>query len=126
MRNPVKTRVLVLDDDQLVADTLSLISNANGYECEARYSATGAFDRVCSSAPALVLCDLSMPKENGWQLAERIRQSLPEIRLLLLTAYADYAAETLGTAAGVATRLTLLMQPRRPDDLLRESRALFA
>ena len=49
----MKTRVLVVDDDRLVADTLSLIYNVNGYECEARYSAADGFQRAPAHAHGL-------------------------------------------------------------------------
>lgn len=122
----MKTRVLVVDDDHLVADTLSMIFNANGYECEARYSAADAFERAKEFTPALVLCDVVLPEESGLQLAWRMQQQLPKTRVLMLTAYAANAA-SLSAEARRLNRPTLrtLSKPCRPDDLLRESSRLL-
>lgn len=122
----MKPRVLVVDDDRLVADTLSLIYNANGYECEARYSAADGFARAKDFSPALVLCDVTMPEENGLQLAERMQEALPETRVLMLTAYASNAAKVHAHSHRLRQPLKLLSKPCRPDDLLRESRALLS
>ena len=121
----MKPRVLVVDDDRLVADTLCMIFQANGFESEARYSAADAFERAQSFTPALMLCDVSMPGESGLQLAERIHAALPEIRLLMLTAYASNLVHVRAHAQTMRHPLTMLSKPCRPDDLLRETRALL-
>ena len=121
----MKTRVLVIDDDRLVADTLSLIYNANGYECEARYSAAEGFERAKEFAPALMLCDITMPEESGLQLAARVQEAMPETRLLMLTGYASNAAKASAHAARTRRPLRVLSKPCRPDDLLRETQLLL-
>lgn len=121
----MKTRVLVIDDDRLVADTLSLIYNANGFECEARYSAAEGFERARDFLPALLVCDVTMPEESGLQLAHRIEQSMPDVHVLLLTAYASNAAKVSAQSPQMRRPLKLLSKPCRPDDLLRETRALL-
>ncbi len=121
----MKTRVLVVDDDRLVADTLSLIYNANGYECEARYSAAEGFARARDFSPDLLLCDVTMPEENGLQLADRLQQAMPHVRLLMLTAYSSNAAVVSAHSRRLQRPLKLLSKPCRPDDLLRETYAVL-
>ena len=121
----MKTRVLVIDDDRLVADTLSLVYNANGYECEARYSAEEGLARARDFSPALLLCDVTMPDASGLQLADRMQAEMPETRLLLLTAYASNAVQVNQHSRRMGRPLKLLNKPCRPDDLLRETRALL-
>ncbi len=122
----MKTRVLVVDDDRLVADTLSLIYNANGYECEARYSAAEGFERAKEFSPALLLCDITMPEESGLELAARLQEAMPHIRMLMLTAYASNGAKVTAYAHQRRRPLKVLHKPCRPDDLLRETQALLA
>ena len=121
----MKTRVLVVDDDRLVADTLSMIYNANGYEAEARYSAAEGFARAKDFSPALILCDVTMPEESGLDLAERMQDILPNIQMLMLTAYASNAAKVTAHSRRLRRPLKLLNKPCRPDDLLRESKAML-
>lgn len=138
----MKVRVLVVDDDRLVADTLCSIFRANGFESEARYSAATGFEYAQSYRPALMLCDVIMPGESGVQLAGRVRETLPNTQLLLLTAYPSGAAQLRGhiaelsaqggglredsfEGASLQTWPRLLSKPCRPDDLLRETRTLL-
>lgn len=121
----MKTRVLVVDDDRLVADTLCMIYRVNGFESEARYSAADGFERAKSFAPDMVLCDVTMPEESGLELAQRMQEALPGTRLLLLTAYASNAAMVRAQSRRMMRPLKLLSKPCRPDDLLRETRELL-
>ena len=121
----MKYRVLVVDDDRLVADTLSLIFNANGYECEARYSAADGFSRARDFSPDVLLCDVTMPDESGLQLAARMHDANPDIRMLMLTAYASNAPMVSAQSRRLRRPIKLLSKPCRPDDLLRETQALL-
>jgi CheY-like chemotaxis protein len=122
----MKTRVLVVDGDRLVADTLNLIFRANGFECEAVYTAAEALERSRTFQPQLLLCDVSMPAENGLQLAEKLSLEQPGCRLLLLTAYAGNVARVESHAEALRRPLKLLRKPCRPEELLSEAHALLA
>ncbi len=115
----MKQRVLVIDDDKLVADTLNLIFLANGFQSEARYSAAAGLERARSFDPELVLCDVTMPDKNGLQLAEQLNQELPQIRMLMLTAYSSNASKVEAQSSRLGRPLKLLCKPCRPEDLLR-------
>ena len=115
----MKQRVLVIDDDKLVADTLNLIFLANGFQSEARYSAAAGMERARSFDPELVLCDVTMPDKNGLQLAEQLTLELPKIQMLMLTAYSSNAHEVEVEAVRLGRPLKLLNKPCRPEELLR-------
>lgn len=121
----MKARVLVVDDDRLVADTLCMIFQANGYESEARYSAAEGLERAQSFEPAVILCDVTMPDESGLQLAARVEETMPGTRMLMLTAYASNAPHVREQSRRMQRPLRLLSKPCRPDDLLRETRAIL-
>ena len=118
-------RVLVVDDDRLVADTLSLIFRANGFESEARYSAASGLARARSFMPELLLCDVTMPEADGLTLVDAISSEIPECRLLMLTAYASNAHRVHETSSRLPRPLRLLSKPCRPELLLREAEALL-
>ena len=121
----MKRRVLVIDDDRLVADTLNLIFRANGYESEAVYSAAEGLARARTFAPGLLLCDITMPGETGLQLAEKVQLEMPHCKLLLLTAYASNVAKVEQHISRMKKPLKLLNKPCRPETLLREAHDLL-
>ena len=62
-------RVLIVDDERTIADTLVLIFSANGYETRASYSAEQALEIIADWLPDLAILDVVLPKMNGVDLA---------------------------------------------------------
>jgi CheY-like chemotaxis protein len=122
----MKQRVLVVDDDKLVADTLNLIFLANGFQSEARYSAAEALERARTFDPQLLLCDVSMPEGTGLQLVDQIHKELPQTRLLMLTAYSSNAEKVEAHSNTLGRPLKLLSKPCRPEELLRTAKEMLA
>ena len=115
-------RILVVDDERLVADTLQLIFTKNGFQAEAVYSAEQALARVPEFQPELLLCDITMPGGlDGIELIERMAKLCPGCRVIVLTGYyvnLERVAEQsrlLGRSANVLTK------PCQPVELLREA-----
>lgn len=121
----MKKRVLVVDDDRLVADTLSMIFRVNGFDAQARYSAKEGLACARSFAPSLLLCDVTMPDQTGLQLADTINRELPSCQMLMLTAYSSNAAKVELQAMRMKRPLKLLNKPCRPELLLQEAKALL-
>jgi CheY-like chemotaxis protein len=121
----MKQRVLVVDDDKLVADTLSLIFRANGFDSEACYSAAEGLERARTYDPELLLCDVTMPETTGLELAEKIDRELPECRILMLTAYSTNLAKVGEQSSKMLRPVNVLTKPCRPEDLLREADTLL-
>lgn len=122
---PSKRRVLVVDDDRLVADTLSLVFLANGFEAEARYSAADGLERARSFSPGLVLCDVSMPEADGLTLVDAMAAEMPDTRMLMFTAYSSSARRVEERSLNLHCPLRLLRKPCRPEVLLEEVTALL-
>lgn len=115
----MKQKVLVVDDDHLVADTLQMLFSAHGFESEACYSAEEALRRAKTFAPALMLCDVSMPGQNGLQLAAAVHREMPECQMIMLTAYLSNAATVELQALRLKRSLPLLCKPCPPELLLK-------
>jgi CheY-like chemotaxis protein len=122
----MKQRVLVVDDDKLVADTLSLIFKANGFEAVACYSAAEGLERARTYGPELLLCDVTMPETTGLELAAKIDREMPECKILMLTAYSTNLAKVGEQSLQMSRPVNVLSKPCRPEDLLREAGALLA
>lgn len=121
----MRTRILVVDDDRLVADTLSLVYRANGYDARARYSTADGLECAKSFDPAVVLYDVALAGESGLQFARRMQEELPATRMLMLTSYASNSTDLQAHSRDAKIPLKLLGKPCRPEDLLRETRALL-
>jgi len=83
--------VLVVDDDQAVADVLAGMLEDLGCEVETRFSVRDALQYMDSSPlPELVLSDIRMPGgQTGIDLARVVKERYPGLRLVLMTGYAD-------------------------------------
>jgi CheY-like chemotaxis protein len=64
-----KPKVLVVDDEHVIADTLAIILNQSGFDASAVYSGTDAVERARRTTPDLVITDVFMPDLNGIQAA---------------------------------------------------------
>ncbi len=114
---PGKPRVLVVDDERVIADTLAIILNQNGFEATAVYTGTAAVDRARSSRPDLVISDVIMPDMNGIEAAIQIRQILPGCKILLFSGQAA-TADLLEKARAQGHEFEILAKPVHPQDLL--------
>src|SRR5712675_294668 len=68
------TRVLVADDDVSLVQTLTWILKENGYEVAVCPGGEGLFAKLEEIKPAILLLDIMMPKVDGLQLLERLKQ----------------------------------------------------
>ena len=86
MPNNPKPKVLVADDERVIADTLAMILNQSGFHAQAVYSGEKALELAESFRPDMLISDVIMADLNGIDAAIRIRTLLPEIKILLFWA----------------------------------------
>jgi CheY-like chemotaxis protein len=113
-----RERVLVVDDEDLIADSVAAILNRNGYCATARYSAKAAIQFVEAECPDIIVCDVIMPDSNGIQLAKAIRQHCPDVRVLLFSGNAA-TSDLLHRASKEGDLFELLAKPVHPLQLLK-------
>jgi len=112
-----KPRVLVVDDEQVIADTLAKILDLNGYAASAVYTGTAAVESARSLQPDLVISDVIMPDMNGIEAAISIRGFLPSCKILLFSGQAA-TADLLENARAQGHEFEILAKPVHPADLL--------
>lgn len=112
-----KPRVLVVDDEQVIADTLAKILDLNGYDAAAVYTGTAAVESARSLKPDLVISDVIMPDMNGIEAAISIRGFLPSCKILLFSGQAA-TADLLENARAQGHEFEILAKPVHPSDLL--------
>lgn len=120
---PGRLRVLVVDDEQLIAETVAAILNANGFEAQEAYSGEQALESARSFQPDIVLSDVLMPKMSGVELGIRLRQELPATRVFLFSGQAA-TRELMQKAEAEGYRFELFAKPIHPDDLLAKLRGM--
>ena len=87
----LKETILVVEDGEAVRNLVCLMLVQNGYRVLEARDGRHAL-RVCETHPEpiqLVLTDLVMPNMKGAELAERLRRSRPDLRILLMSGYTD-------------------------------------
>lgn len=114
-RPPVK-RVLVVEDDAEIAAALEVRLKAAGYAVTLAADAAGGLSAAVRSRPDLVLLDITLPAGDGFTLAERIRQVLPDpTPVIFITASREAASRRRAEALGAAA---FLEKPYEPAELL--------
>ena len=117
-----KPRVLVVDDEQVIADTLAKILDLNGYDASAVYTGTAAVESARSLKPDLMISDVIMPDMNGIEAAISIRGFLPACKILLFSGQAA-TADLLENARAQGHEFEILAKPVHPSDLLAKLKA---
>ena len=112
-----RPKVLVVDDEQIIADTLAKILELNGYDASAVYTGTSAVDTARTTQPDLIISDVIMPDINGIEAAIRIREFLPDCKILLFSGQAA-TADLLESARVKGHEFEILAKPVHPADLL--------
>lgn len=116
-----KPKVLVVDDERVIADTLAIILNQHGFEAAAVYTGTAAVERAKAVRPDLVISDVIMPDMNGIDAAINIRKFLPGCKILLFSGQAA-TADLLESARSQGHEFEILAKPVHPQDLLAKLR----
>ncbi len=121
----MKHKILVVDDEQTVADTLRMIFEKRGFDCRATYS--GAEAVVCADEflPELLLCDISMPEMSGLEVASKIIRKCPECRVLLLTGHYTNLGSAQKWTLSHSTPSRIMTKPVPPAQLLEAAGALL-
>ncbi|HLJ29077.1 MAG TPA: response regulator [Candidatus Angelobacter sp.] len=117
-----KPKVLVVDDERVIADTLAIILNQSGFAASAVYTGTGAVEHAREHRPDLIISDVIMPDMNGIEAAIRIRQILPGCKILLFSGQAA-TADLLEKARAEGHEFEILAKPVHPQDLLAKLRS---
>jgi len=121
MSNSIKPRVLVADDEHVIADTLAIILNQSGFDARAVYSGEKALELAETFQPDMLISDVIMADLNGIDAAIRIRALLPTIKILLFSGQAA-TADLLERARADGYEFDILAKPVHPQDLLAKLR----
>jgi|UPI00047E343E DNA-binding response OmpR family regulator len=110
-------RVLVVDDERLIADTLALILQAHGYNVRQAYSGEDAVSLAERFVPHAVVSDVVMPGMNGIDLAIWFSFNCPNAKMLLVSGK-EAAVPMLEASSRRGYTHTILAKPVHPTEIL--------
>ncbi len=117
-----KPRVLVADDEQVIANTLAIILNQAGFEARAVYSGEKAVEALDSFQPNMLISDVIMTGMTGIEAAIATRKKIPTCKILLFSGQAA-TADLLEKARAEGHEFEILAKPVHPTDLLAKLRS---
>ena len=117
-----KPRVLVADDEQVIANTLAIILNQHGFEARAVYSGEKALEALDSFRPDMLISDVIMTGMTGIEASIQTRARLPNCKILLFSGQAA-TADLLERARAQGHEFEILAKPVHPTDLLAKLRS---
>jgi DNA-binding response OmpR family regulator len=110
-------RILVVDDEPLIADTLVSIFRQYGYSALASYGGRDALGKAEEFSPDLMVTDVVMPDVDGIEVALRVKARWPQCRIVLLTGQ-TISTDLAEKAQGLSSGFEVLEKPIQPLELL--------
>lgn len=117
-----KTRVLIADDERVIADTLALILDRNGFEARAVYTSREALAMAPVFQPDILISDVLMTDINGVDAAVEMRGLLSQLRVFLLSGQSA-TGEMLARSQASGLGFEVMVKPIHPTDLLNKLNA---
>jgi two-component system response regulator MprA len=115
-------RILVVDDDKAVRDSLRRSLAFNGYQVDLAEDGQAALDQMVGQRPDALVLDVMMPRVDGLEVCRRLRSAGDELPILVLTARDAVSDRVAGLDAGADDYLP---KPFALEELLARLRALL-
>jgi len=118
-------KILVVDDNELIADTMAMVFRAEGFHVAATYNAQAALGLMQSESFDLLLSDVMMPGMTGIELAIEvtIRQAIPKV---LLMSGVSETTDLLHNARKLGYNFEILAKPIGPTEVIEKVEQLLA
>lgn len=102
----IALKILIIEDEKVLADSLRLMLGAKGFEAEAVYDGETGEQYAMLDIYDLIILDIMLPKKNGYQVAKAIRGNKISVPILMLTAKSDIEDKVQGLDSGADYYLT--------------------
>lgn len=114
---PAGRRILILDDETSVAETLEMIFRGCGYEARTAFSAEQAIEVIAEWQPDLAIVDVMLPRMNGIQFGTVLKSNYPACQILLVSGHPG-TGELLEIARQQGHNFQILAKPLHPALIL--------
>jgi DNA-binding response OmpR family regulator len=119
---PQHRRILVVDDEEAIAEGLARLLRQEGYEPVSARTGADALLQIEAARPDLIVLDLMLPDLDGYELCRRVRARPDYVPILMLTARGELVDKLVGLELGADAYLAKPFQPR---ELLAQIRAIL-
>ena len=109
--------ILVVDDEQIIADSLTQILLQSGYAAFTAYDGEAAIEAALLRPPDLVISDVILPGINGIELGLTIRRIFPDCKVILSSGQ-SHSGDLLAAALSAGNHFVFLQKPVPPKVLL--------
>jgi DNA-binding NtrC family response regulator len=101
MNECAKKRILVMDDEENVQESLKIILSYQGYEVELASTGAQGLKMLHEAAYDLLILDLKMPDQDGFEILKIVRRDYPALKVILITGFGtlDIARKALALGA---------------------------
>jgi two-component system, OmpR family, catabolic regulation response regulator CreB len=108
---PMRPRILIVEDEVGIADTLQFALRSDGFDPAWCSTAETALQQYTRERPALVLLDVGLPDQNGFELFKRLRE-IADVPVVFLTARSDEIDRVVGLELGADDYVAKPFSPR--------------
>src|SRR5436305_4185969 len=109
-----KGRILVVDDEHVVRDSLGKWFTSEGYTARPTMGAREALEEIQHAEYDIALIDIKMPGMDGMELQARLKEADPELTVIIMTGYASVDTAVQALKRGAYDYIT---KPVDPDEL---------
>ena len=113
-------RILVVEDDRAVQKALRRLFEAEGFAVDVKGDGKSALEAFRTTAPSVIVLDLRLPNMSGRDVCREVKQQIPTLPIIILSATADVTDKVLLLELGADDYVT---KPFSPRELLARVRA---
>jgi DNA-binding response OmpR family regulator len=119
-----KTKVLIVDDEPNILLSLEFILEEEGYDVYVAHDGDEALETAALIAPALILLDVAMPRKDGYEVCQLLRErpAFKDVKIVMLTAKGQPLERKKGVEVGADLYVT---KPFSSTELLEKIRSLL-
>ncbi len=115
-------KILVVDDEEIIRDSLSYVLEKEGYEVQKAENGKVAYDKMVENHFDLVITDIEMPVMKGTELLEKIKTLNVQTSVIIITAFGSLDTAIAALRNGASD---YILKPVEFDELLFKAKKLF-
>lgn len=118
-------KILIVDDEQDIVETLKFMLEVEGYECFCAYDGETGLNMAKEIIPDLMILDVMMPKINGYKISRLLKYDTKykDIPIIMVTARSQEEDKLIGQETGVNEYIT---KPFELDDIIKKVKEYLA